>query len=298
MRIRRSIIWGKALDAQETQRLCEGAGDAICLDLEDGVAKSRKQEARINAVKILKECNFHGKERVVRVNDFHSEEFLDDMNIAIAQGLPDAVRVPKCEYKEDMLAIDGILSAIEKNAGLPKNSIEVIALIESPIGIRNAYEIASSCERVTALNLGMEDMTRELGVQRRYENNKLDLIYLRQKIVLDAKAAGVQIIDAVLLQMAGGDEATEKDSYRSKQDGFTGRSCHGNKQAELANRIYGPDPAYVEWSRRAKEAYEANAKANLDMPMVDGKQICYAAYEKSCDTVAFAEQIAAMEGRK
>lgn len=297
MRIRRSIIWGKALDLEETQRLCEGAGDAICLDLEDGVAKGRKQEARVNAVKILRECNFHGKEKIVRVNDVHSPEFIADMNITIAEGLPDAIRIPKCEYVEDMLATDGILSAIEARAGIPENSIEVIAMIESPIGLRSAYDIAKSCERVTALNLGMEDLTRELGVLRRYRDDELDLIYARQKFVLDAMAAHVQAIDAVLLQMDGGDEATRTASIRSRQDGFTGRSCHGNVQAEEANRIYGPDPAYLEWSRRAKQAYEENASADLDMPIVDGKRICYAAYEKACDVVAYAGLIAEKEGK-
>lgn len=287
MRIRRSIDWSKGFSEETVKNSIATAADAVCIDLEDGVPPARKAEARVTTVHALNTLDFRGKERIVRVNAIGSEDFYKDIAEVIAVATPDAIRVPKCEYVKDMLMIDGLLNQIEQSKGLAPNSIEVIAMIESPIGIRNAFDIASCCERVTALNVGMEDLTRGMGVVRRYEDNELDLVYARQKMVLDAKAAGVQAIDSGLL--VPDPEKNFKQNADSRQMGFTGRSVHGNAEAENANKAFAPSEADIAFAKGAVAAYK-EGKFNKDGNVVfNGKTICFAAYEKALDVLAYDE---------
>ncbi len=287
MRIRRSLHWAKGFSEETVKRAIGTVSDAVSIDLEDGVPPARKAEARTLTARMLQTLDFRGKERIVRVNAIGSEDFYKDFEQVISVAPPDTIRVPKCEYVKDMLMIDGLLKQIEKAKGLPENSIEIIAMIESPIGIRNAFDIASCCERVTALNVGMEDLTREMGVVRRYANNELDLIYARQKMVLDAKAAGVQAIDSCLL--VADPETNFKQSADARQMGFDGRSVHDNTEAENANRAFAPSEADVAFAKGAVAAYR-EGKMREDGNIYFGeKSICYAAYEKALDVLAYHE---------
>lgn len=293
MRVRRSIIWANGIDIEVAKEKAGSCADAICIDLEDGVSFDKKPQARKMTVEMLKTWDFGKKEKIVRVNPVDTDEYPIDMREVVAVALPDAIRVPKCEHVEDMLKVDGQLAAIEAAAGLPENTIEIIAMVESPLGIRNAYEIAACCKRVTALSLGMEDLTREMGVERRYVNNELDLLYARQKIVLDAKAAGVQIIDSVLLLTVGSDEANLRQNAESKQMGFDGRSVQNNQQAIWANEAFSPAKEKVEWARNAAKMYEE--KKDEGTVFYEGFEICYAAYQKAKALIAHAEEIARKE---
>lgn len=256
---------------------------------------TRKAEARITTVQALQSLDFCGKERIVRVNAIGSDDFYKDIAEVIAIATPDAIRVPKCESVADMQIIDGLLNQIVQSKSLAPNSIEVIAMIESPIGIRNAYDIACSCERVTALNVGMEDLTREMGVVRRYEDNALDLLYARQKMVLDAKAAKVQAIDSCLLIADAG--SSRRQNEEARQAGFDGRSVRDAVEAADANRTFSPSDELVRFSAGVVKAYEAGDTNENGNIIFEGKSICYAAYEKALDVLKFSKQIAVAEYR-
>ena len=278
MKLRRSACYAKGYDPDFVKALIEGEVDAIMLDLEDGVSPANKPLARRETCRVLKEFNFNGKERVVRINDVNSEYYPLDLKEVIEPGLPDSVRLPKCDTPADVLKADADLAAIEDRAGLPRNTIELWAMIETPLGIRNAYDIATSCERVTVLTIGMEDLNRALGVERRYLHNELDLIYARQKLVLDAKAAGVQVMDTVLL--VTDDEINCEYTVRSRQMGFDGRAVHNEREAAFANATYYPAPEAFDFARRVVAEYEEHEKENTPC-IIDGKLICYAVYKKN-----------------
>lgn len=294
MWLRRSIVWCNGQNEDETKRYLQGEADGLCIDLEDTVTPPFKPQARKVAVNLLRTLDFGRKERIVRVNEFGSEEFQRDMADCIAIEPPDTVRVPKCEYAEDMKEIDRQLREIEEKHGLAPNTIEVIAMIETPMGVRNAYEIAASCERVTAINLGMEDLTNEMGISRRYEHNELDLLYARQKVVLDAKAAGVQILDSVLL-LVGQDDVANRQSEESKQMGFTGRSCRNSEQAAFANKTFSPTAEEIEAARGIIASFDSAAAEGRIRPQYDGKYICLPHYKKAKNIIALAERIAELE---
>lgn len=241
---------------------------------------------------MLTTWDFMGKERIVRINGPETEYYADDMSCVIAPGLPDAVRLPKCEFVANVLRVDRDLAEIEENAGIPVGSIEIIAMIESPIGILNAYEIASCCKRVTAISIGMEDLTAEMGVPRCYEIGTTDLVYARQRFVLAAKAAGVQAIDSGFNKLCPL-EFNRPYNEESRRMGFDGRSVRDADQAKIANEVYGPTGEELSWANRAVDAYQnGNAEGDSEV-YVDGRHLCAAAYLKACKTLekqAFIEK--------
>ena len=290
MRLRRSIIWARGFSEELTLKMISTAADAVCIDLEDGVPPKRKAESRVKTVHMLQTFDFKGKERIVRVNGFGSEDFDKDMREVIAVAPPDAIRLPKCEHTADMLEVDRRLRRIEEKHNLPPDSIEIIAMIESPLGIHSAFEIASSCPRVTALSIGMEDLTLEMGVRRRYKDNELDLIYARQRLVLESKAAGKTAIDSGML--AGDNEAKFKQNFDSAQMGFCGRSVYSDEEARDANRAFAPTEEEISFSKGAASAYESGIiDEETGSIMFVGKRICLAAYEKARRILDAAEQI-------
>lgn len=280
MYFRRTSAIASANSLDKIMKFLSSDCDAIILDLEDGVPFPEKPNARNNVNLILSKWDFRGKERTVRVNSISSDEYLKDMEGVISKTCPDSIRVPKCETKEDIYKVDRDLTEIEKKAGLKKNSIEILALIETPIGIRNTYEIASCCDRVTAICLGMEDLTRTLGIRRRYVDDELDLIYARQKIVLDSKAAEVNILDSALL-IIGDYDAVICHARDSKQMGFDGRSIGDPSQALAINRIYSYSEEEVQRAKEMKTAYEGSLRGGESEAFLGQQLICFAAYENA-----------------
>jgi len=280
MRLRRSIAYVGGHDFEEARTLIDGVCDCVLIDLEDGVKPALKPSARQGAREMLQTWDFKGKERVVRINPVGSEYYELDMKEVIEPGLPDSVRLPKCDYVDTVLKVDADLAAIEGRRGLARNTIELWAMIESPIGIRNAYDIATCCERVTALTIGMEDLHRAMGIPRYYVDADLDLLYARQKIVLDAKAAGVQVLDTVLLTRD--DSLNRRFTINSARMGFDGRAVHGNAEAEFANKTYYPSPEVFDWAERVVRAHEEDEKNKASEPtIVDGLSVCWAMYQKA-----------------
>lgn len=272
MKVRRSLAFCKAIEPEKVQGLIDSNVDCIVLDLEDGVVVTKKAENRLATVEILKTWDFKGKERVVRINGPDTPFYQQDMMEVVKVGLPDAIRLPKCEDVEYVLTVAKDLDKIEQEAGLSANSIDIILMIETAKGILNTYQLCKCSKRVTAVGIGMEDLTASMGILRRYELNCLDLLYARQKLVLDAKAAGVQAIDSGVLYNAEIDYIY-KESIIARQMGFDGRSCSARymHHIDYINNAFTPTEDEIKWAKNVIDAYEeATAVGNSEV-YVDGK---------------------------
>ena len=260
---------------------------------------SCKSQIRDAAVQLLKQLDFKGKERMVRINEFDSPFFKDDVE-AILPARPDAIRIPKCETVKPILELNRRVSEFENANNLQNGSIEFVLLIETPAGVRNAYELASCCERVTAVGIGMEDLTSEMLMQRYYEPFSDDLIYVRQKLVLDVKAAKKQVIDSMSWWPMPEDEYIQyqKDySRRSYRMGYDGRSCRDGRDAKIANESYAPTEEQITWGRQAVKAYEDSERTGTT-PLVNGKNICAARYHKAKWFVEYSDLLKERRNRK
>lgn len=254
MRLRRSLVWCRGNDLSKYQAALNGSVDVIVLDLEDGVVVSEKPRARECISNILKNRAKDAKEHAVRVNAPGSPFFELDME-AILPGIPDAIRLPKCETPEYVLHVDKILDQYEKANGLPHNRIELILMIETPLGIMDVYNLATCTDRVTAVGIGMEDLTGAIGVPRYYEVGSSDMLYAKQKLVLEAKAAGVQALDSGTLFL-GELEYMSKDSIFSRRTGFDGRSIKDVAQADVVNAAFSPTQEEIEWAKTIIAEYQ------------------------------------------
>lgn len=240
----------------------------IVLDLEDGVVVSEKPMARECISNILKNRAPNAKEHAVRINAPGTSFYEMDLE-AILPGVPDAIRFPKCETAEYVLQVDKRLDEYEKANGLPHNRIERILMIETPLGIMNVYEMAACTSRVTAVGIGMEDLTGAIGVPCYYELNSHDMLYAKQKLVLEAKAAGVQALDSGTLFL-GELEYMEKDSVISRRTGFDGRSIKNVAQADVVNAAFSPTKEEIEWAKCIIDAYRQTvAKGESDLYVND-----------------------------
>ena len=194
----------------------------------------------------------------------------------VAAGLPDTIRLPKCETVEGVRKVDQDLLKIEQSNGLEPNTIEIWAMVENPIGIRNAYDIASQIKRVTVLAIGMQDFYRNMNIERHYLENDVNISYARQKVVLDAKAAGIQCMDAGLLNRD--EEINNAYSEHARRLGFDGRAVVTEREAEYANKVFFPSAATFDWAERLVAEYEKCDKENRPC-IVDGMLACLAVYK-------------------
>ena len=160
--------------------------DAAILDLEDAVSPAEKDAARIlvrNAIKTLKyKC-----EVCVRINSIDTTFWKEDLD-EILPLRPDLIMPPKISTAQDVLVVDAYMTELEKKHGMEVGTVKLIPLIETALGIENAYAIASSCPRVAAMLLGGEDLTADLQCKRTKEGK--EIFYSRSRMVVAARAAG------------------------------------------------------------------------------------------------------------
>lgn len=258
---RRSLLFVPGTSEKMINKALELQADSIILDLEDAVSMSEKSIAR----KLVKDNIYKFKEKnievIVRLNDITSELGVLDME-AIVEELPNAVIVPKAD-EDAILTAEILLKSTELRYGINKNSIEIIPLLETSYSIANAYKILTVSRRITAVQLGAEDLTNELGIKRTIQGKEIE--YARSVIAHAGNACKIDIIDTPFTHIKD-DESLKRDTMNSKGLGFTGKACIHPRQLSIINEIYTPDFKEVEKANELLQVFE-NASNN-------GKGVC------------------------
>ena len=242
------------------------SADGIILDLEDSVAPERKDEARLLVRNALRQINFYGAERMVRINQ--GKRGLDDLLYVIPQNV-NLILIPKCESPVYVRQVDDEIEAIKKRCNL-SDQIFLMPIIESALGIENSFEIARSSVNVVALAIGLEDYTADLGVARSIEGN--ESFYGRTRLVVAAKAAGIQPIDSVFSDVADM-ESLRKNVRISKSLGFEGMGCIHPRQIPVIREGFAPDETEIEKAKRIVLAFESAKLNGLGVVSLGSKMI-------------------------
>jgi citrate lyase subunit beta/citryl-CoA lyase len=242
------------------------SADGIILDLEDSVAPEKKDEARILVRNALRQINFCGAERMVRINC--GERGLEDLRQVIPHNVH-LILIPKCESAADVKNVENEISVIKKKLDL-KNNVLLMPIVESALGVENSFEIARSSENVVAIAIGLEDYTADLGVHRTLEGE--ESFYARTRVVVAAKAAAKQPIDSVFSDVADM-EALKKTVMASKALGFEGMGCIHPRQIPVINQGYAPDDAVIEKSKKIVLAFESARLKGLGVVALGTKMI-------------------------
>ena len=276
MKVRRTLVFANGYDFDKIRAVIDSDADAITLELEDLCPEPRKDEARDGAVKVLREWDFKGTDKIVRINSPETERGRRDLE-AILPAHPDAIRLPKCETVEYVKSVDKYLTDFEKANGLPINSIELILVIESPLGIINCYEMASCAKRITGVGLGAYDLCCEMGIDRDLTAGSVQLLYAKQKMVMDAKAAGVDVFDTTVVCVPGEadkmNDFIRADTEAIRMMGFTGRSISMLPHVEIVNKVFEPTPEQITHASNVVSGWnEAMARGEKEV-YIDGKFI-------------------------
>lgn len=205
-----------------TPRMMLNAGihqpDGIILDLEDSVAPGRKDEARILVRNALRQVDFYGAERMVRINQLPGG--LQDLEEIVPHHVH-VILIPKCESGEQVRQVDDRTRGILEAGGQDRR-IYFMPIIESCLGVEKAFDIATSSDRAVAMAIGLEDYTADLGVKRTFTGE--ESLYARTRLVNACKAAGIQPIDSVFSDVEDM-EGLQHTVVRSRTLGFEGMGC-------------------------------------------------------------------------
>lgn len=238
----------------------------IILDLEDSVAPDRKDEARILVRNALRGLDFYGAERMVRINQLPLG--LEDAAI-IAPHNVDLILVPKCEEAWQIQKVESVISTVMEDAGMDRQ-LYFMPIIESALGVENAYGIATASNRVVAMALGLEDLTADLGVPRTEEGK--ESLYARARVVNACKAAGIQPIDSVYSDVAN-PEGLLANVKESRALGFEGMGCIHPGQIRLIHEGFKPTEEEIEKARAIVDAFNEAREKGLGVVSLGSKMI-------------------------
>ena len=243
--------------------------DSIMFDLEDSVAYTEKDAARLLVFNALRSLNFGSRETVVRINDLSSGLGIEDLEAVVRAGVQ-VVRLPKTDSAQDVIDCEREIARIERESGIPVGTTGMMAAIESANGVLNAAEIARASNRLIGIALGAEDYVTDLKTTR---SDGIELLFARCMILNAARAAGIAALDTVYSDV-NNEEGFLAEAMLIKKLGFDGKSVINPRQIEPLHRVFMPSEKDLNKARLIMAAIEeANARgsgvASLTGKMID-----------------------------
>ncbi len=286
IRPRRSVLYMPGSNARALEKGRTLPADGLILDLEDAVAPDAKALARTQILEALAAGGYGKRELIVRVNGLATPWGYEDLVAAATSGA-DAVLLPKVGSAD---AIEQAVNLLE-SAGAPPE-LDIWCMMETPIGMLHAEEIAGAHPRVACLVMGTSDLAKDLHA--RHTRERLPMLTSLGLCLLAARAHGLAILDGVHLDLAD-DEGFAYSCRQGVELGFDGKTLIHPKTIATANEIFAPSPEEVEWSRKIIAAHAEAAKEGQGVVVVDGRLVENLHVENAHRVVALAEAIAALD---
>ena len=291
-RLRRSMMF---LNAQKPGLIKDPyiyKPDSIMLDLEDAVAENQKDAARFSLFHALKEIDYRGCERVVRINGLDTDLWKEDIRVSVAGGC-DAIRIPKTETAEMVKAVEEEVIKAEKEFERPEGSVLIMAALESARGVLNALEVCSSSERMLGIALSGGDYTKDL--QTHITGTGVELNGARQHMIIAPRAAGVQCFDTVFTNL------NDMDAFRAEVEmihlmGFDGKSIINPRQISIVHEIFTPSQKDIIFAEKVVREIDTKKAQGIGVFTVDGKMIDIAFYDGAKRTIELAKASGVYKG--
>ena len=271
-RPRRSLFSVPGADQRKITKAQGLTADAVVLDLEDGVAFDKKDEARNLVQQTLGDTSqdFGSAELCVRINGLDTNDMaLRDLEAVLPCSRLQTVVVPKVENASDIVFVSRMIDSLCDNA----RDVRIIAAIESAMGFMNLKDIAetsrvgTSKARLDALVFASEDFCADIEATR--TESATEMLYARSQLVMAAKAFGLQAIDMVHINFRELDEL-KVECEGGKQMGFTGKQAIHPAQIDIINEQFAPSSTEIDFASRAVHEYEATAAKGQGACVVDG----------------------------
>ena len=243
--------------------------DALILDLEDAVAPSQKDAARILVRNALQSYRYPGVEIIIRINPLDSQYIEDDIKMMVRLK-PDFIMPTKVAGAEDVVKIAGMISQAERDNDIEVGTISLMPLLETAMGIENAYQIARANERVKAIFLGAEDLSSDLQALRSKSNE--EILYARGRVVMAARAAGVDVYDTPFTDVDD-EEGLARDAAYARAIGFTGKAAISPRHVEAINIAFSPTEHEISYAREVMESIKEAQRQGRGAISLHGKMV-------------------------
>jgi citrate lyase beta subunit len=277
IRTRRALLFMPGDDRKKIEKGASMNVDSVIMDLEDGVALSRKSEARAVTSAALREISFGHTERLVRINPVLDDPSLwfHDIQETI-EAHPDGYVLPKVDHAEQIQRVAVHLTRAERQYGWMEGSIRLLAILETAQGVVNMKDIADSDPRLSALIFGAEDLAGDIGATRTPDG--WEVFYARSKLVIFAKAKGLQAIDTPFIDLGTDDSMLRADAEQALYMGFTGKLAIHPKQVPVIQDVFTPSDEQIARAKALIAAHNDHQEHGqgvfayegrmVDMPMV------------------------------
>ncbi len=266
--------------------------DSVILDLEDAVAENQKDAARFSLFHALREIDYHGVERVVRINGLDTGFWKEDIQAAVAGGC-DTIRIPKTESPKEVKRVEAAVADAENRFGRPQGAVLIMAALESARGVMKALDICESSERLMGIALSGGDYTKDL--QTRITGTGLELMGARQNMLIAARAAKVQCFDTVYTNL-NDMEGFRKDTEAIHLMGFDGKSIINPRQIQIVHEIFTPSQKEVIFAEKIVKEIDDKKEKGIGVFTVDGKMIDIAFYDGAKRTISLAKASGVYKG--
>ncbi len=257
----RSLLYIPGSKERALEKATTLAADGIIFDLEDAVAVNEKANARAQVAKTLVERDYGARSLMVRVNGFDTDWAMDDLDVVCAVG-PAAILLPKVNCAADIQRLAAYLDGHPKCA-----DTGIWAMMESPLGILNAQEIAASSPRLKGMVLGTNDLVKDLGA--RQTDDRAPMMTSLGLCLLAARAYGLVCVDGVYNKFQ--DTETLRMMCEQGRDlGMDGKSLIHPAQIDVANEVFAPSDADIDLARRQMAAFQEAEAKGLGIAVLDG----------------------------
>lgn len=267
-KLRRSMMFVPGNNPGKLQNAGVYGADSVIFCLEDAVAITEKDAARHLVYNAVKYINYPC-EVAIRINHIQTPFGKDDLRVVLP-AKPDLIRLPKAESADEIKMVDEIISQAEADNGFEQGTIKIGAAIETAIGLRRAYEIATASKRMTFLAIGGEDFIADLKTTR--SKHGRELFVPRSELLLAARAAGIQAIDSVFSDV-NDEEGFVEEAMMIKGLGFDGKSVINPRQVGLVHKVFEPTEKEITQAKRILAAYQEALEKKSGVIALDGKMI-------------------------
>ena len=242
--------------------------DSIMLDLEDSVTLAEKDAARLLVYHALQSVDYGQTEMVVRINPLSTPFGRKDIEAVVRAGV-DVIRMPKTETADEVREVEAEIERVGERLGCLGRT-QIMAAIESALGVVNAYDIATASKRMMGIALGAEDYCANLKTQRSQTGDELRLA--RETIVVAARAAGIDALDTVYSNL------NDMEAFRAEVEfiktlGFDGKSIINPRQIEVVNEVFAPKEKDIQKARTILAAIREAEARGSGVVAVNGKMV-------------------------
>jgi citrate lyase subunit beta / citryl-CoA lyase len=294
MRPMRSVLFVPGHRGSWVEKGIASGADGLILDLEDAVPEALKDQAREEVVTSIARVRATNS-RIslwVRVNTFDSGIIGADLASVVVPGL-DGVALPMIYGAEDVVRLDALITHFEAVNGVEPGSVQILVNLETAEAYANCEALAVASPRVATMFAGIAgdaDVSRAIGFQ--FTAGGIETLYLRSRVVLACRSSGLDFPLSGIWQDLNDPEGARFQCEQNRQLGFRGQVCIHPSHVPIANEVFTPSAAEVEYYRGMIAAFEVAEAGGAAAVAYEGMHVDYAHIKTAREILAYAESFA------